>query len=85
MPNEISLRALALVLLLTFAPLPHAQTDPASSPEGNETGDPGADTPAPGRATSGEESSPGDESGPEPFVPTEKISADSAISFPVDI
>jgi hypothetical protein len=85
MRNESRTLALALLLalLLVMVPFIHAIADPASEPE---SGNPGAvtETQEESSNASGNEK-PAEESPEEPFVPSETISADSAISFPVDI
>jgi hypothetical protein len=86
MPNRLRIRgaAPALVLALALGCLTPAFADPASKPQaGGSTEPPAAST----KTSHGSESAAGgaESTGPEPFVPSEKISADSAISFPVDI
>ena len=87
MPNERCIRALVAALLLTFVSLPGAYADPAASPQQGGTDEAAGSSPAPAQSAAGEDPDEGGTgaSGPEPFVPSEKISADSAISFPVDI
>ncbi len=80
-------RVLAMALLLVLVPFIHAIADPASEPE---SGDPGTTTETQAEssnATRNAEPAEGDaaESPADPFIPSETISADSAISFPVDI
>lgn len=87
MPSRLLVRAPALVLLLTVALAAPAHADPPAEGGGPGAGQAGGS--APGTAGPRAEAPPAaggaGASGPEPFVPTEKISADSAISFPVDI
>ncbi len=87
MRNESRVTALAMALLLVLVPFVHAIAQPASE---SESGDPGTITetqaespPATRNAERGE--GVAEESPAEPFIPSESISADSAISFPVDI
>jgi len=87
MRNDAHTRAFAAVLLLVLLSFVYAMADPVS-----ELGSSNSSTPAqppsdssisePGEksAEGGGETAPAD-----PFVPSETISADSAISFPVDI
>ena len=89
MRSESRIGALALALALLLAPVPfiHAIADPGSEPE---SGDPGTTTETQEESTnatrSGEPAEGGaGESPADPFIPSETISADSAISFPVDI
>ena len=87
MRNDSRVTALAMALLLVLVPFANAiaQTEP-----GAERGNPGtvtgteAESPP---ATRNEERGEGvaEESPAKPFIPSESISADSAISFPVDI
>jgi hypothetical protein len=79
--------ALVLTVLLTAAPVSRALSDPATTPKG-EPAQPAAETrPRSPSATSSESSAAGgaEVKPADPFVPSESISADSAISFPVDI
>ncbi len=82
MPNRVRATVVALALILASAPghLAGPYADPASKPESGKTAESSSES-------AGKEPAPGgsEPSGPEPFVPSEKISADSAISFPVDI
>jgi len=87
MRNESRVTALAIVLLLVLVPFVNAIAQPAS---GSESGNPGTVTETQAEsppATRNEERGEGvaEESPAEPFIPSESISADSAISFPVDI
>ncbi len=87
MRNESRIGALALSLLLALVPFAHAMADPVSEPgSGNTT--------APAQLPSDSSiSEPGEKSAEgggntrpaEPFVPSETVSSDSAVSFPVDI
>ncbi len=85
MRNESRIGTLALLLVLALVPFAHAIADPASKPE---SGEPVTATSAESSNTVGKEKpaeDSGEESPVDPFVPSETISADSAISFPVDI
>lgn len=79
--------ALALALSLTLGSLPGAHADPASKPDAGGAGDTTEQSSGSAEGSAGKASAEGDgeSSGPEPFIPSEKISADSAVSFPVDI
>ena len=87
MRNEYRIGTLGLLLLLALAPFIHAIADPASE---SESGGPVTTTETRPESSNGvpnrkpaevsREEAPAD-----PFVPSETISADSAISFPVDI
>ena len=86
-PAPALARVLAMALLLVLVPFIPAIADPASEPE---RGDPGTTTETQSEssnATRNGEPAEGDagESPAAPFIPSETISADSAISFPVDI
>ena len=87
MRNKPRIVRLPLVLLRVLVPCTHAIADPVAAqgsgdpeksavtqPEASDTAQPGKPSPGAG------ESSPS-----EPFIPSETISADSAVSFPVDI
>ena len=87
MRNRPRIGGLSLVLLLVLVPCIHAIADPVAAqgsgdsekavvtqPEASDTAQPGEPSPGVG------EISPS-----EPFIPSETISADSAVSFPVDI
>jgi hypothetical protein len=76
--------ALAVVFALAVGCVTSAYADPESKPDAVETAEPSSGT---AEGSAGKESTAvgTESSGPEPFVPSEKISADSAISFPVDI
>ena len=87
MRNESRVTALAMALLMVLVPFVNAIAQPES---GSESGNPGIATetkadspPAPRNEARGE--GVAEESPAEPFIPSERISADSAISFPVDI
>ncbi len=80
-------RAFAAVLLLVLLSFVYAMADPVSEPgSSNSTApaqlpsDSSISEPGEKSAEGGENTRPAD-----PFVPSETISADSAISFPVDI
>lgn len=87
MRNEFRTAALALSLLLALIPFAQGIADPVSEPgSGDATApsEPSSDSsirePGEKSAEGGENTRPTD-----PFVPSETISADSAIAFPVDI
>ena len=87
MRNEFRTAALALSLLLALVPFVQGIADPVSEPgSGNATApaEPPSDSSI---SEAGEKSAEGGEKTrpAEPFVPSETISADSAIAFPVDI
>ncbi|GMQ75781.1 MAG: hypothetical protein BMS9Abin01_1039 [Gammaproteobacteria bacterium] len=87
MRNESRVTALVMALLLVLVPFVHAIAQPASE---SESGNPGRVTETQAEsapATRNEERGEGvaEESPAEPFIPSESISADSAVSFPVDI
>ena len=87
MRNKYRVGALVLTVLLTAAPVSRALSDPATTPKG-EPAQPAVESPAhsPGATSSESSAAGGAEVKPaDPFVPSESISADSAISFPVDI
>lgn len=77
MKNKIALSTLFLLLILVLAAI--GPTTPAETP-GQEGG---AQPPVEGPDRSASETATGEAL--ETFVPTEKLPADSAISFPVDI
>lgn len=87
MRNKPRIRVLSLVLLLVLTPCIHAIADPVAEPaSGNpvtaaETQPEASDTVQQGKPSPGG----GEISPSEPFIPSETISADSAVSFPVDI
>ncbi len=87
MRNKFRTAALALSLLLTLVPFVQGIADPVSEPgSSNATApaqlpsDSSISEPGEKSAEGGGNTQPAD-----PFVPSETISADSAISFPVDI
>jgi hypothetical protein len=87
MRNESRVTALAIALLSVLVPFVHAVAGPASE---SESGNPGVVTETQAEsppATRNEERGEGvaEELPAKPFIPSESISADSAISFPVDI
>ena len=87
MRTESRFGILVLALLLVLVPRMGAMADPVPQPE---NGDQGAATPKesqPSGATRQEKPAAGgvEEPPAEPFIPSESISADSAVSFPVDI
>ncbi len=87
MRNESRITVLAIALLLVLTPFVGALAQPASGPgSGNPDAatETKAETPP---ATRDEKRGEGvaEELPAEPFIPSESISADSAISFPVDI
>ena len=80
-------RAFAAVLLLVLLSFVYAMADPVSEPG---SGDSTAPAQLPSDSSIGEPGEKSAEGGgntrpADPFVPSETISADSAISFPVDI
>ncbi len=87
MRNEFRTAALALSLLLTLAPFVQGIADPVSEPGSSSSTAPAQ------RPSDSSISEPGEKSAEgggntrpaEPFVPSETVSADSAVSFPVDI
>ena len=87
MQNSHRAAALALAFLLTATPVTPALSDPqttAKSGDAQTTGEP----PPPSSGASSTQSPAADDAQvkpADPFVPSESISADSAISFPVDI
>lgn len=85
MRNKSRLRVLALVLPLVAAPFIGATADPATQPERGNAGTVTQSRPKSEDPVQKEKSAPGDESPVDPFIPSETISADSAVSFPVDI
>jgi len=72
-----------LVLLLALLPFTDATADPESKPAEGVSG--AAGQPADESSAEKADESAGQEQPAEPFVPSETISADGAISFPVDI
>jgi len=85
MRNNARLRVLALVLPLVVLPFSGAPADPVTQPEKDE-GDAATQSQPefPGPAQR-EEPAAGKQSPVDSFIPSETISADSAVSFPVDI
>ena len=79
MRNRSCHGAWVLALLLALPPINDAAADPESTPAQpvDESSAEKADKGGGGKA--------GQEQPEEPFVPSETISADSAVSFPVDI
>lgn len=75
--------AWALALMLALLPLSGEAADPESKPAAGDS-DAAAQSADESSAVEADEST-GQEQPAEPFVPSESISADSAISFPVDI
>ncbi len=85
MRNEFRTAALVLSLLLALVPFVQGIADPVSEPgSGNAAAQPPSDSSI---SEAGEKSAEGGEKTrpAEPFIPSETISADSAIAFPVDI
>ena len=87
MQNSYRAATLALAFLLTVTPVTPALSDPETTAQSG-----GAQTAgeAPPRSSGASSSQPPAADGAQvkpadPFVPSESISADSAISFPVDI
>lgn len=84
---DLRLRVTMAALLLVMMPFVQAPADPAAGPDGTDAGpavEAGAGASADDR--DGQSAEGGDETVPaEPFIPSESISADSAVSFPVDI
>ncbi len=80
-------RAFAAVLLLVLLSFVHAMADPVSEPGSSDSATPAQPPSDSSISEPGEKpvEGGGEESPAEPFVPSETISADSAISFPVDI
>jgi len=80
-------RAFAAVLLLVLLSFVHAMADPISEPASSNSTTPAQPSSEPSISEPGEKSAEGGENTQPaaPFVPSETISADSAISFPVDI
>lgn len=87
MRNEFRTAALALSLLLTLAPFVQGMADPVSEPGSSNSTAPAQRPSDSSISEPGEKSAEGGENTrpAEPFVPSETISADSAIAFPVDI
>ncbi len=91
MRNELRIWVLPLVLvsalLLSLVPFIHAMADPASEPESGEQGTSTETQAESSKATRSEQPAEGgsEETPTDPFIPSESISADSAVSFPVDI
>ena len=84
---EAQARVLVAVLLLVMVPSVQVIADPVSDPESSVSSTP-AETPSSSSTTDGDKKSAegSDKISPvDPFIPTESIPADSAISFPVDI
>lgn len=84
MRNDRGWRGAVLAITLMLAALSQAQTETQTGAEAGAAGETTSETRG---ANTGDApaAAGGESSGPEPFVPTEKISADSAVSFPVDI
>lgn len=87
MQNSHRAGALALALVLTAAPVAPAASDPATAPQSERAQAAGDSRQRSSGAASSQPPAAGSEQvkPAEPFVPSESISADSAISFPVDI
>ena len=82
---EAQARVLVAILLLLMVPSSQVVADPVSDPDGSASSTP-AETPSSSSTADGDKkSTEGSGSPVEPFIPTETIPADSAISFPVDI
>lgn len=87
MRNKYRIGAFVVMSLFVLIPLNRAIADPVSEPESSR---PGSVTETQTEST---DASPREKSGErdtkatpaDPFIPSESISADSAISFPVDI
>jgi hypothetical protein len=87
MRNKFATATLALSLLLTLVPFVQGMADPVSEPDsGNATapGKPPSDSSSTGTGEKSTEASENTQPAA-PFIPSETISADSAIAFPVDI
>jgi hypothetical protein len=87
MRNKLATAILALSLLLTLVPFVQGVADPVSEPgSGNATapGKPPSDSSSTGTGEKSAEASENTQPAA-PFIPSETISADSAIAFPVDI
>ncbi len=80
-------RTFAAVLLLVLLSVVHAMADPVSEPGSGNSITPAQPPSDSSISEPGEKSAEGggEESPAEPFIPSETISADSAIPFPVDI
>ncbi len=80
-------RAFAAVLLLVLLSFVHAVADPVSEPGSGDSATPAQ--PPSDSSISEPSEKPAEDGGntqpADPFIPSETISADSAISFPVDI
>jgi len=72
-----------LALLLVMPPINDAAADPESKPAQRDSGVPAQ--PVDESSAEKADESAGQEQPEEPFVPSETISADGAVSFPVDI
>lgn len=87
MRTKYGIGAIVLIVLLVWNSLSSTYADPASTAE---SGEPRPLTDAQTESSRASRSStPGEsdreEKPAEPFVPSESVSADSAVSFPVDI
>ncbi len=80
-------RAFAAVLMLVLLSFVHAMADPVSEPGSGNPATPAQPPSDSSISEPGEKSAEGGGSTQpaDPFIPSETISADSAISFPVDI
>jgi hypothetical protein len=87
MRNKLRFGALILISLFVLNPCSRAIADPASDPENGKSG-PATETQT-GSSDASRNDKPGEsdrsEAPAEPFIPSESVSADSAVSFPVDI
>ena len=87
MRNKARPRVLALALLFAALPLAQSIANPPSNPAGEGTGKV-EETPSESAEASPNDrpaDARGEESDSDTFVPSEKISLDRPISFPVDI
>lgn len=87
MRNDARTRAFAAVLLLVLLSFVHAMADPDSEPGSSNSATPAQPPSDSSISEPGEKSAEGggNTQPTEPFIPSETISADSAIPFPVDI
>jgi hypothetical protein len=87
MRTKYGIGALVLIALLVWNSLSSTYADPASTAESGEPGplmETQTESSSASRSSTRGESDR-EETPAEPFIPSESVSADSAVSFPVDI